>query len=160
MNPWIKGTTSIIVCELTGLLSIPFTNASISTWYAFLTKPPFTPPNWVFGPVWTLLYFLMGIALFLIWHTKTTAKNKHQKQIAISLFFVQLLLNFLWSFIFFYLKQPFTAVIEIVMLWIAIVYTIVLFRKFSVTAAWLLIPYLIWVSFASYLTLAIWLVNR
>lgn len=151
---------AIIGCELVGLLGIPFTIAAIPTWYATLQKPFLNPPNWIFSPVWTMLYLLMGVATFLVWQKKVQGKNNRVKKLALQIFFFQLFLNFCWSFIFFYLHLKFFALIEIIVLWAAIFYTIVLFKKISRLAAWLMIPYLLWVSFATYLTLSIWILNH
>jgi tryptophan-rich sensory protein len=141
----------IIVCELIGISGAVFTTPAIPTWYAGLTKPWFSPPNWLFGPVWTLLYLMMGAAAGLIWSEKTeTGKNR-----AKWLFGVQLGLNFLWSMIFFGLRQPAVAFGEIILLWGTILATIREFLKINRTAAYLLIPYLAWVSFAAMLNLAV-----
>lgn len=132
-----------------------FTFDAISTWYVFLQKPVLSPPNWIFGPVWTILYFMMGISFYMVW----TKKTKQNKSRAISLFFAQLTFNALWSILFFGLKQPYLAFIGIIILWILIFLTIVSFSKISKSAAYLLIPYLLWVTFATYLNLSIWLLN-
>ena len=128
---------------------------AIPTWYATLTKPPFNPPNWIFGPVWTLLYIGMAISLFLVWKEK---KSKLQAK-AIKVFMVQLFLNFLWSIVFFGAQNPGLALLTIVLLWSSIFYSIVLFHKINKTASYLLIPYILWVSFASVLNLFIFLLN-
>jgi tryptophan-rich sensory protein len=133
-----------------------FTFSSIPTWYAALVKPPLNPPSWVFGPVWTILYALMGIAAFLIW--QKLEKNKKAKE-SLMLFGLQLTLNTLWSIVFFGLQMPGLAFIIIVMMWLAIAGTIFSFAKISRTAAYLLVPYLIWVSFASYLNFGLWFLN-
>lgn len=151
-----KLITSILVCELTGILATPITISAISTWYKTLAKPFFSPPNWIFGPVWTLLYLLMGISMYLIW--KKGLKNK-MVRLAIKIFLVQLLFNFLWSLLFFGLRSPALAFIDIVFLWIFIVLAIKHFYPLSRLAAYLLIPYILWVSFASLLNLAILLLN-
>ena len=132
------------------------TTPSIRTWYAELNKPWFSPPNWVFGPVWTLLFVLMGIALFLVLRQ---GLQKEKNRVAFAMFVFQLVLNFLWSFLFFFLHQPLFAFLDIVALWISIIVTIKLFQKVSVFASRLLWPYLAWVSFASLLNLAIVLLN-
>lgn len=156
MNKYLKLLIAVGVCELTGLLSTPFTIASIPTWYKGLNKPFFSPPNYVFGPVWTLLYFLMGVSLFLIW--EKGFKNKHAKE-GRTYFIIQLILNFFWSAIFFWLHAPFAALIEIIFMWGAILFTILKFYKVSKPAAYLLIPYLAWVSFATLLNASIVLLN-
>lgn len=147
---------SILICQLVGIIGGIFTITSIGSWYAFLEKPSFSPPNWVFGPVWTLLYFLMGVALFLVWESK---KEKHLKWEAVGFFFAQLFLNFIWSFLFFSLENPGLAFLDIIFLWLFIILTMVYFRKISKTAFWLLVPYIIWVSFAAVLNFSIWRLN-
>ncbi len=146
---------AILICQAAGLLGSFFTISSIPTWYAMLTKPFFSPPNFVFGPVWTTLYALMGISLYMVWTSK--AKSKHH---AVKLFFIQLGLNTVWSILFFGLKSPSLAFIEIIALWVAIVLTIQAFQKISKVASYLLYPYLAWVSFATILNLSIWILNR
>lgn len=148
---------SVGICFLAAALGSAFTTGAIDTWYATLNKPFFNPPNWVFGPVWTLLYLLMGISLYLIWITKTDKKTKRQ---ALTFFFIQLGLNALWSILFFGLKSPSAALVGIIVLLIAICLTIRNFLRVSKLAAWLLIPYLAWVSFATILNLSILLLNR
>lgn len=144
------------VCELVGIISTPFTFSAIPTWYTFLNKPSFSPPNWVFGPVWTLLYLLMGISAFLIW--KHGFKKKRIKE-ALYYFVVQLFFNFIWSLLFFGLRSPILGLIDIIILWIFIVITIIKFSKTSKTAAYLLVPYLLWVSFATLLNYFIMILN-
>lgn len=156
MNKYGKLLGAVVGCELIGLLATPFTIASIPTWYALLNKPPFSPPNWIFGPVWTTLYFLMGIALWLVWTNKK--KSPYRKR-GLILFGIQLFLNFIWSIIFFGLHQPFLALIDIALLWGAIFMTMLTFHRVSPTASYLLVPYLMWVSFASILNFAIVLLN-
>lgn len=131
-----------------------FTSSAIPTWYVQLNKPVFSPPNWVFGPVWTVLYFLIGVAFYLIW----VSENK-RKSNSLRIFVIQLILNTLWSFIFFGLRNPLLALIEIIVLWISIFLTIKSFNKISKNAAMLLLPYLFWVSFATVLNLYIVLLN-
>ena len=134
-----------------------FTASSVNTWYATLTKPSFNPPNWLFSPVWITLYLLMGVALFLVWRQGfQTAGVKF----AIYLFGVQLVLNTLWSILFFGLKMPLLAFIEIVFLWGFILVTLLIFRKLSRLAGFLLVPYLLWVSFAAVLNFSLWYLNR
>lgn len=152
----LKLFLSVFICELVGLLATPFTIASIPTWYAALNKPFFSPPNWIFGPVWTLLYGLMGISLYLIWVQNS---KKESKKTALRYFQIQLTLNFFWSFLFFYLRSPEFAFLEIVALLIMIILTIKHFYLLSRPAAYLLIPYLAWVSFASILNLSFALLN-
>ncbi len=145
---------SVGICLGAGFVGSFFTVSSIPTWYAALNKPVFAPPNWVFAPVWTTLYILMGIALYLVWTSKTQLK-----QHALNLFFVQLGLNVLWSIIFFGMKNPGLAFVEIIVLWIAIFLTIKSFLKINKLAAFLLYPYLTWVTIASFLNLFIVILN-
>ncbi len=147
---------SILIPLLVGGISGFFTSSGVQGWYATANKPSFNPPNWIFAPVWTALYILMGIAFFLVWKSE---KDKAVKQTAIILFVVQLILNFFWSLIFFKLQQPGWALIEIAVMWLAILLTILWFGKISSTAAWLLVPYICWVSFALLLNYAIWKLN-
>ena len=146
----------IVVCELVGVSGTPFTVSAIPTWYASLNRPPFSPPNWIFGPVWTLLYAMMGASIYLVF--REGWKSKKVKE-AFAYFVVQLVLNFSWSFLFFGLRNPLLGLIDIVLLWIAIFLTIKKFYKISKPAAYLLIPYLMWVTFASLLNLSIFLMN-
>ena len=145
----------IVICEGVGALGSLFTISAITTWYAGLVKPTFNPPSFLFAPVWTTLYFLMGVSLFLVLQKKL----KKQKNFLIILFAVQLFLNFLWSVIFFGMHLPLAALIEISLLWISIALLIIDFWKFSKPAAVLLLPYIAWVSFAAFLNLSIVLLN-
>jgi len=154
MNKWLKLIVSIVICEFAGIIGSIFTTPAIGTWYAGLTKPSFNPPNWLFAPVWTLLFLLMGISLFLVWNSKSKSKK-----IAIYIFFGQLVLNILWSILFFGMKSPILGVFEIILLWIAILLTIISFVKISKPAGYLLIPYIIWVSFAAALNFALMVLN-
>jgi len=147
---------SVFGCELVGLLGTPFTISAIPTWYANLNKPFFAPPNWLFGPVWTLLYFLMGVSLYLIWKQ---GLEKKKVKTAVIYFLAQLGLNFVWSPIFFGLRAPLIALIIITAMWVLIVITIKIFYPLSKWAAYLLVPYLLWVSFALLLNAAITLLN-
>lgn len=157
MIKFLKLILSVTIAEGIGLISTPFTIASIPTWYATLHKPFFSPPNWIFGPVWTILYLMMGIAAYLVW--EKGLKNKKVKT-ALTYYFVQLILNFIWSWLFFGLHSPFLGLLEIILLWFAILLTILKFYKISKTASYLLIPYLIWVSFATLLNFSIFILNR
>ncbi len=147
---------SILIPLLVGAVAGLFTSSGVNGWYALANKPWFNPPNWIFAPVWTLLYIMMGIAFFLIW--KSTA-DKNVKQTAMILFSIQLVINFFWSFIFFKLQQPGWAFAEILLMWVMILLTIIWFGKISAAAAWLLVPYICWVSFASVLNYSIWKLN-
>jgi tryptophan-rich sensory protein len=156
INNFSKLVIAIAICEFAGIIGSVFTMPSIPTWYAGLVRPALNPPAWVFGPVWTILFVLMGNSAFLIWRKGLTRKDA---KIAISIFIVQLLLNVLWSIIFFGLHNPAGAFIDIILLWLAILTTIIAFSKISKAAAWLLVPYILWVSFAAYLNFAIWILN-
>ncbi|MFZ9388432.1 MAG: TspO/MBR family protein [Chitinophagaceae bacterium] len=155
MNKTAKLFISVLLPVLVGAISGFFTATGVGSWYKTINKPSWNPPGWVFGPVWTTLYILMGIALFLIWRT---AESK-SRNMAIALFGVQLTLNFFWSFIFFDQQQIGWALVEIGVLWLFILFTIFAFAKINKTAAWLLVPYISWVSFASILTYTIWRLN-
>jgi tryptophan-rich sensory protein len=155
MNKTIKLLISVLICEGVGFLGTIFTIPSIATWYAYLNKPSFNPPSWIFGPIWTILYCLMGVSVFLVLQKKL----KKQLNFLVLLFTVQLFLNFLWSIIFFGMHLPLAALLEIALLWISIALLIVDFWKFSKPGAILLIPYLCWVSFASVLNLFVVLLN-
>ncbi len=155
-NYWIKLTVSIGVSLLAGAIGSIFTTSSIGDWYAYLQKPELSPPNWLFGPVWITLYILMGIAAALVWQKEL---RDNQVKRALSIFILQLVLNTLWSIIFFGLKNPGLALIEIIIMWLTILWTIISFYKVSRPAAYLLLPYILWVSFATYLNYAIWRLN-
>lgn len=147
---------SIGICLGAGFVGSLFTTSAIPTWYVFLNKPFFAPPNWIFAPVWTVLYILMGISLYLvvISNTKHVIRRK-----AITIFTIQLGLNAIWSIIFFGLRNPLLALVDIIALWIPIIVTIRYFYSINKFAGWLLLPYLLWVSFASILNLMIVLLN-
>jgi tryptophan-rich sensory protein len=147
---------SIIGCELIGILGSVFTVSSIPTWYVTLHKPSFAPPSWIFGPVWTLLYLLMGISFYLIWSQGWRAKKV---RIARNYFLAQLGFNFIWSPVFFGLRSPFLGLIVIITMWTLIVMTMKKFYPLSKPAAYLLIPYLLWVSFATVLNASIVVLN-
>jgi len=150
MRNFIKLVISLAVCQLAGGIGSIFTSSSVKTWYLTINKPSFNPPNWVFAPVWIILFLLMGISLFLVW-------KKGKKGLPI--FFIQLFFNILWSVMFFGLKSPLLGFVVIIVLWILILLTIIKFFRISKTAGWLLIPYILWVSFASILNLAILTLN-
>jgi benzodiazapine receptor len=151
-----KLIVSVVGCELVGFLGTPFTISAITTWYATLNKPFFAPPNWIFGPVWTLLYFLMGVSFYLIW--KIGWQKKKVKDAGL-FFLAQLVLNFIWSPIFFGLRSPLLGLIVIVAMWTLIVMTMKKFYPLSRMAFYLLIPYLLWVSFATILNATILVLN-
>lgn len=158
-----------------GFVGSLYTMPAIEGWYAELVKPALDPPDWVFGPVWTALYILMGAAAFLVWsqYGRTPdAAEKRRIRIALELFVIQLCLNALWSVIFFGMQSPSWALAEMVVLWLAILATIIAFAKAAPPgslntrllkrgriAAWLLVPYILWVTFAAYLNLSIWILN-
>jgi len=156
MQKWGKLIAAIAACELAGILGSIVTFSSIPTWYAYLNKPGFSPPDWLFGPVWIILYALMGASLYLVW-VKGIRKETNRK--GILTFAVQLELNVLWSWIFFGLRNPFYAFVEIIALWFFVLSTTYVFSKISRKAAYLLIPYLAWVSFAMVLNYYIWILN-
>ena len=147
-----KLVISILVPFVASAIGGLFTASSVSTWYFNLVKPPFNPPNWIFGPVWTILYLLMGISLYLVW------VNKYDKA-ALTVFGVQLFLNVLWSVLFFGLQKPLFSFVEIIILWISILITIIYFYRINKISAYLLVPYLLWVSFAAILNFAIFILN-
>ncbi|KKS31673.1 MAG: TspO and MBR like protein [Candidatus Amesbacteria bacterium GW2011_GWA2_42_12] len=153
LDKLFKLIVAVSVSEIVGIIGSVFTTSSIQTWYAALAKPALNPPAWVFGPVWTILYFLMGVAAFLVWEK---GLNKKDVKIALIIFDVQLALNIFWSIIFFGLRSSGWAFVEIIFLWLAILATIILFARISRPAAWLLLPYIVWVSFAGYLNYSIW----
>ncbi|MDO8728104.1 MAG: TspO/MBR family protein [Candidatus Methanoperedens sp.] len=147
---------SILICLFAGFIGSFFTSSAIPTWYATLQKPTFAPPNWVFFPVWTSLFIMMGISLFLVWQK---GWEDEKVKTAIYIFAGQLVLNTLWSVAFFGFRSPLLGLMEIIILWIAILATIMSFMKVSRTAAYLLIPYILWVSFAAILNFSIWALN-
>lgn len=153
-NLYSKIAICIIVCVALGLLSGLSTVDAIKNWYQYINKPSWNPPNWLFAPVWTLLYILMGIAVALIWHS-----SNQNKKTAIGIFIVQFVLNLAWSFIFFNMHKIGWAFAEIIIMLFFISLTILLFYKINKTAAWLMLPYLCWVSFATVLNGAIWYLN-
>ncbi|MHC1756605.1 MAG: TspO/MBR family protein [Methanosarcina sp.] len=147
---------SVIICQLAGAIGSIFTSSSLESWYLLLEKPAFNPPSWVFFPVWTTLYTLMGISLYLIWEK---GLQQREVKVGVFLFGLQLGLNILWSLLFFGLRAPYYALLEILVLWLAILLTAIQFWKVSKTASVLLIPYILWVSFAALLNYQIWVLN-
>ncbi len=152
----LKLVASVVVCQLAGIIGSIFTASSVSTWYAALRKPSFTPPGWVFGPVWISLYALMGISAYLVWRNGLSHKAV---RIALTLFVAQLVLNALWSAMFFGLRSPLAGLVDISILWVLILLTIFYFLKVSTTAGALLVPYALWVTFAAILNHSIWIMN-
>jgi translocator protein len=146
---------SIVICQLAGVVGSIFTMSAIPTWYATLKKPSFNPPNWIFGPVWLTLYTMMGVSLFLVWQKRAVVNVWP----AVIFFLIHLGINALWSVVFFGQKNISGALIIIVVLWLMIVGAIFLFWRIDRTAAYLLIPYLLWVSFASALNYGIGRLN-
>jgi translocator protein len=151
----LKLVVSIVLTLGIGSLGAIFTTSEIPTWYAGLQKPSFNPPKYLFGPVWSLLYLLMGISFYLIWKQPASSI----KSIAITLFIIQFVLNFCWSIIFFKYHQIGWALVEIITMWVFILLTIIWFAKLHKSAAWLLVPYISWVSFATLLNFALWRLN-
>lgn len=143
-------------CIGAGLIGSTFTRGSISSWYSLLQKPAFTPPNWLFAPVWFILYILMGISAFLIWRG---GLKQFQIRESLAIFLIQLILNIFWSYAFFGMKSPLIGLIVIVPLWTAILLTIINFYRTSKVAALLLVPYILWVSYATVLNFSIYLMN-
>jgi tryptophan-rich sensory protein len=148
-------TICIALPLIVGSISGIATSGNITTWYATLNKPAFNPPNYIFGPVWTALYLLMGISLFLIWRSSPGDARNY----ALVIFGIQLALNFAWSFIFFHFKQVGWAFFEIILVWISVLAMIIIFYRIGKTTAFLQIPYLLWVSFATILNGSIWWLN-
>jgi len=153
----LKLILSILASFAAGGIGSFFTFKAIPTWYAGLKKPRFTPPNRAFGPVWTTLYILMGVSVFLVWQKGLATDGV---LLAFVLFWIQLAMNAIWSIIFFGMKSKGGGVITIVVLWLLILTTIVSFFRVSVWAGVLLIPYIVWVSIASYLNVGVWILNR
>lgn len=139
-----------------GFLGSTFTMGSVKTWYTTINKPSFNPPNWLFAPVWTTLYILMGIASFRVWQKRKTNEWFHW---AVIIYILQLAFNLMWSYIFFELHQLGVALIEIGFLLLLIIINAFIFYRFDKIAGWLFLPYFLWVSFATYLTYSIFMLN-
>ncbi len=152
----IRISIAVILCLIIGFLSSIATQTSIDTWYTSLKKPFFTPPNWIFAPVWIVLYFMMGVAAGIVW-----SKGFYHKWVKIALyhFGFQLLLNAAWSIFFFGLQNPLIALLDIIALFVLLLFTIKWFKVVNTTAAYLLIPYAVWVAFATALNFGIWQLN-
>ena len=157
MRNVVKLIVSIIMCQTAGIIGSFYTIQSVDTWYVNIRKPFFTPPDSIFGPVWIILYALMGVSLFLVWRKGLGSVFAKR---AFFVFIVQLLLNSLWSFVFFGCRAPLSGLIVIILLWAAILVTIISFFKISRIASILLLPYIAWVTFAVVLNGAIFLLNR
>ena len=175
----VKLFVSIIICQIAATIGAFFTTPEINSWYKYLKKPFFNPPNWIFAPVWTILFVLMGVSLYLVWikewephdlslNKKIKAWNPISQKLwtgswkkanIVLIFALQLFINVLWSVIFFGMHSPVAGFFVILMLWMAILFTIMNFYRVSKTAAWLLVPYILWVSFAGVLNLFIFILN-
>jgi len=147
---------SFLITFSAAFIGSAFTSKSIANWYQFLNKPSFAPPNWLFAPVWTILFLMMAIAVFLVWQKRKAIPIKT----ALILYLVQLILNAFWSVIFFGFRNPALAFFEIIVLWLLILFTLMNFYKINKIAGFLFLPYLLWVSFATILNLSIWLLNE
>jgi benzodiazapine receptor len=158
MQKIIRIAVVLTTCLLVGYFSGMVTRDSITTWYPTLVKPSFNPPNWVFAPVWTILYIMMGVAGGMVWNKLEQDPENVKK--AFTFFIIQLALNAAWSVIFFYFHNPFLALIEVILFWLLIFETHIQFKKIDKTAGLLFIPYLAWVSFATVLNASIWWLNR
>jgi translocator protein len=156
MKEFLKLAVAIAVCQGAGIIGSIFTVPAIETWYAALVKPSLSPPNWVFAPVWITLYTLMGISLYLVWR-KSTKENCHC--FALQLFLFQLSLNVVWSYLFFGLQEPLLALFGIVFLNVVVVLVMWRFWYIQKVAAYLLLPYAVWIAFAMYLNFMIWQLN-
>ena len=154
-NSWLSLVPFLLACFAAAGVGSVATSGSVKTWYPQLNKPEWNPPNWVFGPVWTILYAMMAISVWLVWRETGWAGAK----LPLTLFAIQLFLNTMWSILFFGMHAIGAAFADILLLWMMIVATAVAFSSVSFLAAWLLIPYLTWVAFASYLNFRIWQMN-
>jgi translocator protein len=155
LKSFLKLFFCIFLCLGVGFLGSFFMKGSLDSWYTTLHKPSFTPPNYLFGPVWTILYITIGISFWIILSKQTEMKN----HLPYKIFALQLFLNSIWTFLFFYIKSPLTALVDISFLLVAIFFNIAIFAKYSFTAAILLVPYFFWVAFASILNFLIWKMN-
>jgi len=152
-NQWLVLGGLVLLCLAVGGIGGAASSAAIDGWYRMIAKPSWTPPDWVFGPVWTVLYIMMAVAAWLVWKTGDRVRP------AMVLFFLQLALNLAWTFLFFNAQSPGLALVEIVFLWLSVAATMLAFFGRHVTAGWLFVPYLAWVSFAGILNAAIWMMN-
>jgi translocator protein len=152
---WLVLAGFVVICFAAAGIGSLLTSRSVGTWYQQLNKPPWTPPDSVFGPVWTALYLLMAVSAWLVWVRAGLAKS----HTALSVFFAQLALNVLWSALFFAMRNPAAALGEIAVLWVVILATAVLFWRIRPLSGWLMLPYLLWVSFAGFLNFSIWNMN-
>ena len=163
----IKAIILVVICEVVGIIAGVATSDGVMNWFQTIEKPFFNPPSWLFAPVWTVLYFLMGLAAALVWHKGTAdgelslfKMRESNVRNALFLFNTQLLLNFFWSFIFFKYQMLFLAFIEIITLLGFIVLTTVHFYRIYKPAGWMMLPYILWVSFASVLNFSLWWLNK
>ncbi len=150
----LKALGAIIICHLAGIIGSLFTVTSAGSWYETIIRPSWNPPGWIFGPVWLTLYTMMGISLYLVW------RSGNRNWLVFGVFGLQLVLNALWSILFFGMQTPGYAFIEIIILWLSIIASIIIFFSVSRTASYLLIPYALWVSFAAFLNFTIWKLNK
>lgn len=153
----VKLVAAILICQAAGGIGAIATASSVSGWYSTLNKPSFNPPNWVFGPVWTTLYTMMGIAVWMVWNKGISNPTV---RMAVILFAIQLVLNSLWTFIFFYFHLTGWAFVEIIILLAAILLTTIWFFRISTASGILMLPYIAWVSFASVLNFSLWWLNK
>lgn len=151
----IKLVISILIPLALGAIAGRFTAQAVPEWFSLLNRPSFSPPNWIFGPVWTILYILLGISLYLIWKQIPSKKRNY----ALLIFSLQMFLNFIWSFVFFYFNQIGLSLVVIIGLWLSIIFMLISFYKLKPSAAYLNIPYLLWVTFASVLNAAYFILN-
>jgi translocator protein len=151
---YMKIAVMVVIALAAGAVGSVFTAPAIGAWYSYLAKPFFTPPNWAFAPVWTILYILMAVAAALVWQSSDKNKSK-----ALKIYFSQLALNVAWSLLFFGLRSPFYALIGISILWLAILFTIFQFNNISKKAGMLLIPYILWTTLAAFLNISIFILN-
>lgn len=156
VRDWLMLAVFLAACLAAGGLGASWSRDALASWYPTLRKPSWNPPNWVFGPVWTALYVSMAVAAWTVWRRRDRASVA----MPLGLFGFQLLLNAMWSPLFFNLRSPGLALVDIALLWTTILATIGVFRRISTAATVLLIPYLAWVTFASSLNAAIWSLNR
>lgn len=153
---WLEMLGAVALCEIVGGLAAWVTQTSVTTWYPTLAKPSFTPPDWLFAPVWTVLYAMMGIAAVLVWWRRSEDSTSRG---ALLLFVTQLVLNGAWSFAFFGARSPTLGLVVIVALWGVLARTAERFFRVRAAAGWLLVPYLLWVTYAGALNLGIWVLN-
>jgi translocator protein len=156
MKKFFQVIISILLCQTAGIIGSAFTLSSIPNWYAHLNKASYNPPNWIFGPAWLVLYTLMGIAVFLVWEKRKTNKKA---LLALQIFILQLVINSLWSIVFFGAHQVFMGLVIILVMWLLILLTIIKFLPISKAAGLLLVPYLLWVSIATSLNYFVFILN-